>query len=152
MVNSLFEGILKDLEFFFKCHLEPDQNDSCLIHLGNLLSLQIELDSVGHLLIGSRLGRVLAGPYRNNLLRAALKSNDTFPPSTGVLGFSQKSQQLILFIYINPSELHQDQISSILLPFIQKAKRWREAISSNEIPIIEQQSNCSSKGLFDLVS
>ena len=153
MVSSQFGALLKEFESFFNCPLEPDNNNSCLINLENELSIQIEMDRYGLILIGCRLGAVHMGRYRETLMRQALKSNEATLPSTGILGFSNKSNQLILFIKLNPIELNSNLIGAILPPFISKAKLWKEAITKGETPSVNSlgQSKGAS-GIFDLIS
>jgi hypothetical protein len=153
MVSSQFGAILKEFESFFNTSLEPDDNNSCLINLGIGVSVQIELDRYGMLLIGSRLGAVHMGRFRDNLIRQALKSNDMTPPSTGVLGFSQKSNQLILFTKLNPQQLNPHQIVNLLPLFVNKAKLWKEAIEKGEVPdITAADTSDKPSGLFGLIS
>jgi hypothetical protein len=152
MVNSQFGAILKGFEPFFQCPLEPDANDSCLVKMGIGISIQIELDRSSQLLIGCRLGSLPMSRYRNNLLKEALKSNGASLPSTGVFGFSQKSNHLILFIKLN-SDLTPDQLSQAMFPFMAKAKLWTDAISKGETPTLNPSSSANSpSGLFGLIS
>jgi len=152
MVSSQFGALLKEFEAFFNCQLEPDPNDSCLITLGTGLTLQIELDRYGLILIGCRLGTVLMGRYRDNLIRAALKSNESTLPSTGILGFSQKSNQFILFIKLNPHFVSIHQILALLPPYLTKAKLWSEAIAKGEVPTTAPIGSSKPSGLFGLIS
>lgn len=151
MVRTQFGAILKELEKFFHCPLEPDENDSCLVKMGSGIDLQIELDRYGFLLIGCRLGAVHMGRYRDNLIRAALKSNEATPPSSGILGFSQKSNQLILFMKIDPKNLSPHQISTLLPPFITKAKQWSDAIAKGEVPVTSTPDTKIASGIFGLI-
>lgn len=154
MVSSQFGALLKEFESVFNCSLQPDDNNSCLINLEIGVSIQIELDRYGMLLIGSRLGAVHMGRFRDNLIRQALKSNEATSPSTGVLGFSQKSNQLILFTKMNPHQLNHHQIIHLLPLFINKAKLWKEAIEKGTIPDLTTTETSSNKpsGLFGLIS
>jgi hypothetical protein len=153
MVNSQFGAILKIFEDFFHCPLEPDSNHSCLINVGIGISIQLELDRYGLLLIGCRLGALPASRYRDNLIQAALKSNEASHPSTGVLGFSHKSNQLILFIKLNPNTLTTQTVNTSLPSFMTKAKQWADAISKGEIPLVTQSgSSHTPSGLFGLIS
>jgi Tir chaperone protein (CesT) family len=153
MVSSQFGAILKEFESFFNCPLEPDANDSCLITMGIGITLQIELDRSGLILMGCRLGTVHMGRYRDNLIREALKSNEATFPSTGVLGFSQKSNQLILFMKIDPVTFTIHQILKLLPPFVAKAKLWTDAIAKGEVPsIVPISSSKEPSGLFGLIS
>ncbi len=137
MVSSHFEAILKEFEPFFNCPLVPDSNDSCLVKMNNGLSIQIEISQGGRLLIGTRLGVLHMGRYRENLIKAALKSND-MSLSSGTFGFSNKSGQLILFILTDPHQLHS--VSLLLTPFLNKAKKWLDAIEKGEVPTTERET------------
>lgn len=154
MVSSQFGALLKEFESFFDFPLNPDDNNSCLIQLVSGVAIQIEMDRYGMILLGSRLGAVLMGRYRDNLIRQALKSNEATLPSSGVIGFSIKSNQFILFAKLNPLSLNSNQIVNALPPFIAKATLWKESIGKGEIPEITPTttSNESSGGMFGLVS
>lgn len=153
MVSSQFGALLKEFESFFDCPLNPDDNNSCLIQLVSGVSIQIEMDRHGMILFGSRLGSVLMGRYRENLVRQALKSNEATLPSSGVIGFSVKTNQFILFVKLNPLLLNSNQIMSVLPPFIAKATLWKESIEKGEIPqITPTTASNESSGMFGLVS
>lgn len=151
MVTSQLSMILKDLETFFECPLETDSNNSCLVDMGIGISLQLELDRHGFLLVGCRLGMVHMGRYRNDLIRAALKSNELTPLSSGILGFSHKSQQLILFIRVDTQAVPLHQLTEQLSLFTAKAKLWKDAIAKGEVPAIASRQ-VAGKGLFGLIS
>ncbi len=154
MVSTQFGAILKELEPFFNCPLEPDQNNSCLVKMGIGLSLQIELDRTGFLLIGCRLGVLPMSRYRDNLVQQALKSNNFSTPSQGVFGFSQKSSQLIYCIRVDPSTFSTSQIITLLPPFIAKAKKWTDAIIAGQTPTVEAEAPATkgTSGIFGLMS
>lgn len=153
MVSTQFGAILKELEPFFKCPLEPDQNNSCLVKMGIGLSLQMELDRTGFLLIGCRLGVLPMSRYRDNLVQQALKSNNLSIPSQGVFGFSQKSSQLIFFMRVDPASCPPSQIVTLLEPFVTKAKKWTDAIAAGQTPDVDESapSSKSTSGLFGLM-
>lgn len=153
MVSSQFGAILREFENFFNCSLQPDENDSCLINMGVGVTLQIELDRYGLILVGCRLGAVLMGRYRDNIMRAALKSNEATLPSSGILGFSHKSNQLILFMKLNPNLLNVHQILALMPAFVSKAKLWSDAIAKGEVPTLSPVgSSKTPSGLFGLIS
>ena len=154
MVSSQYGALLKEFEPFFNCSLTPDENNSCLIQLESGINIQIELDRYGFLLIGSRLGLVHMGRYRDLFIRQALKSNEASLPSTGIFGFSKKSSQLILFLKLDPSHLNKESVFRILPPFINKVKSWKEAIEKGEIPLIQQTKTSKKEpsGIFGLIS
>ena len=154
MVNSQFGAILKEFETFFNCNLEPDENDSCMINMGIGISVQIELDRYGFIVLGCRLGSVPMGSFRNDLVKKALISNDTTLPSTGIIGFSQKSSQFILYSKISPNTLTPAQILALLPPFAEKAKLWTECITKGELPPVADENSDPKKssGIFGLIS
>jgi hypothetical protein len=151
MVSTQFGAILKELEPFFKCPLVPDQNNSCLIHMGIGISIQLELDRYGFLLIGCRVATLPMNRYRDNIIQQAMKSNDADLPSTGVFGFGHKTSHLILFLRLDPSNTSPHQILALLPPYIAKAKKWNEAIAKGEMPSIEGSvPTKTSSGMFGL--
>lgn len=153
MVRTQFGAILKELEPFFKCPLEPDQNNSCLIKLGIGLSVQVEMDRYGLLLIGCVIGTLPMTRYRENIIQQALKSNELSLPSAGSFGFSHKTNHLIYFIRLDPVLVSMDQILSLLPSFISKAKKWSDAIAKGEMPPLEETNVSNAPtGLFGLMS
>lgn len=153
MVRSHFEAILKEFENFFHCPLIPDENNSCLIQMSGIgISMQIELDRYGLILLGCRLGVLHHGRFKNEVIEAALQSNASTPHTTGIFGFSQKSSQLILFMKLNPQSLTVNQILTSLPPFIKKAKQWSEAIASGKAPSIGIATTpAKPAGIFGLI-
>lgn len=138
MVITRFDGILKEFESFFNCKLKSDENNSCLIQLGTGISIQMELNRTGQLIISCRIGTLPMSRYRETLLRVALLSNEATLPSSGTFGFSTKTNNLTLFLLVNPEILSKEYISSILPPFLSKAKLWSEAVASGRTPVVEQ--------------
>lgn len=151
MVGSQFDSLLKEFESFFACALVPDSNHSCLIIHESGVELQIEMDRSGMILIGSRIGAPPLGRYRENLIQHVLKANEAGPLSSGIFGFSHASSQLIIFIKIHPSSLNQHLVTTLLPPFLAKAKTWKEAIEKGELPPVSfASSSKASSGLFGL--
>jgi hypothetical protein len=138
MVQSQFEAILKALEQYFGCSLHPDGQHSCLVKLENGLSVQLEMDQGGSLLIGSRVGKLPRGRYRLLLMRQMLKFNAYSLPSLGIFGLSQKSRFLIFFLHLSPARLTEEELHRFLSPFLIKAKQWAEAIAKEEVPPLEK--------------
>lgn len=136
MVSNQFDMILKDFEPFFKCELQADHNDSCLIKMGIGISIQMELDRYGLLLIGCRIGELPRGRFQDDVIKEALKANEFYPPWTGIFGISRKTNNLILHLLVDPDKLDQEKISSLLTPFIDKAKLWSESINQGHIPTV----------------
>lgn len=154
MVEPLFASILKDLEHLFGFPLVPDAIDSCLVRLKDGMSVQMEFDRRGLFLIGCRLGTIPPSRYRDLLFAHALRENGHYFPSQGVLGFSQKSQQLILFLQLTPQGLNADRFASILPPFFQRAHDWHEALGRGDMPRTSMLPPTPerSSGMFGLTS
>lgn len=147
MADSL-EYILKFFEPFFGCRLPIDENNSCLVKMTNGLKIQIELNRDEQILIGCRLGQPM-GSYKQQLLLKALEWHALFPPGSGIFGLSTTSQQLIFFLIKNTQEIQQEQISDWLTPFLETAKRWKEAMEAATLPTVEDPPK-SFSGLFEL--
>ncbi|MBA3721824.1 MAG: CesT family type III secretion system chaperone [Parachlamydiaceae bacterium] len=134
MLTNQFEAILKDLEGYFKCQLNPDSNNSCLIQLDSGIQVQIEEDLHHNLIIGVKLGMLPPGRYQETLLKAALKANGYDPLSHGILGFAPKSNTLILFQKIEAQHVKPMKLITVLTPFLEKARLWSESIQRGDIP------------------
>ena len=117
------------------------------------LLIQIELDRYGLLLIACRLIALPMGRYRNDMMRAALKFNGATSPWTGTFGYSEKLQELILFIKLDPHFFSPQEILANFPTFIQKAKQWTDAITKNQIPTpVSDKPSSQPSGLFGLIS
>lgn len=139
MVSSQFEAMLKDFEPYFKCRLESGVNDSCLVKMGIGITIQLELNRYGLILIGCRVGEI-QGRFRDNAIKEALKANEFYPPSTGTFGFSHKSNALYLHTVLDPYRLDADKIANTLNPFIAKAKMWADALQKGDIPVVGEEA------------
>lgn len=153
MVTDLFGTLLQELGSLMELpNLHADRNNSCLIRLKDGLQIQFELDRLSQfIIIGSDLGTVPFGKYRESLFREALKANGMPFPINGVLAYSQKTEHLIIFEKISVRELNGEKLMAILSPFSEKARIWKEALSRNEIPAINQFfSSEKTAGMFGL--
>lgn len=153
MVTDLFGSLLQELGKILEIpDLHPDRNNSCLIKLKSGLSIQLEFDRSGQFLIlGSDLGTVPPGRYRENLFREALKANDLPYPNHGTLAYSKKSDHLIIFEKMAAADMTGEKIAAEIMPFSEKALVWKEALQKGDVPIINQgYSSQKSAGMFGL--
>lgn len=154
MVTDLFGALLQELGRSLQiADLHPDRNNSCQIRLQDQLVIQLELDrSAQFLVLGTDLGDVPPGRYRENLFREALKANDMPYPLHGILAYSRKTNHLILFEKIFCQDLNGTKVAGEITPFVEKAKVWKEALQSNAIPALNQAytSEKRSAGMFGL--
>lgn len=151
MENSQFDLLLKDLEEFFKCPLSSSGKNACLVKMGIGIAVQIEMNEKGELIIGCCIGTIPPGKYRDNLIRSALKSNESSLPSVGSFGYSTKTNHLILFEVFPEGKLNKDDILPLLPPLIEKAKEWTEAVNKGEIPYVPASGSGKSGGVFGLI-
>lgn len=154
MVSDLFSTLLEELSKSLQIQLlKPDSNQSCLLKLPNELEMQIELDKGGEMLIlGSNLGTIPSGKYRQELFKAALKSNGSPHLIQGILAYSRKADQLIIFTRLPLRDLNGERIAAAFATFTEKALVWRNALRDQQIP--ENSSIYTSNrpgGLFGLM-
>lgn len=150
MVKELFESLLEELGHTLDIpDLRPDSNHSCLINYPDDFKVQIEMDPMGHsVMLGCDLGPIPTGRYRENLFREALKANGMPAPHHGILAFSNKTEHLVLFEYLNTQDLTGDRIADALAPFIEKAKLWKDSLAKGEIPVVGTMR--TSSGMFGM--
>lgn len=154
MVMDLLNTILKDLEKYINiADLHTDKNESCQIVYKNGFEVQLELDPAGEFLcVGTRLGVIPKGRYRQTLFKEALKANGLPPPRYGTFALSEKNNMLILFEYLWAKELNGEKLSAFLTHFHGKALVWKEAISRGDLPQLSQLASkgVRPKGMFGL--
>lgn len=145
MVSDAYEGLLQELSKILNVPLHVDKNHSCKIKFKDGIVVQIELDkSRESLVIGTEIGEVPPGKYRENLFKEALRANGMPDPRNGTLAYSKQANKLVLFEIMPLKDLSGEKISTFLTPFMAKAKVWKEALSRGEVPII--QSTATGKG------
>lgn len=153
MVMDLLNTILKDLEKSIKIEdLHSDKNESCQIRFENGLEIQLELDPSGDFLcVGTKLGEVPGGRYRQTLFKEALRANGLPPPRYGTFAFSQKTNSLIFFEYLWAKDLNGEKLAAFLVHFKLKAQIWKEAIARGDVPQLGEMSpKGRSTGMFGL--
>ena len=141
MVMDIYESLLE--EFSKAAHipnLKPDANNTCLLGLPNGVKVQIELDSAQTaIIIGSGVGFLPAGRYRETVFKEALKANNLPHPRYGDFAFSKKTDNLILFMKLPLQNLTGDKIAALFAPFSEKAARWKDSIDKGEIPSLYEE-------------
>lgn len=154
MVSNLFESILLELgqtEVIPIKDLHPDKNNSCLIRLKGGLEIQIEMDKEQkNLIIGSDLGPVIEGKYRESVFLEALKSNGLPAPRWGDFAYSENTDHLILFHTFHTDHLTGEKVADFLTHFLEKAFHWKELLSRNEVPAISGIYATRPLGMFGL--
>jgi hypothetical protein len=140
MVTDFFGALLKEIGALTAMPgLAPDENNTCLIKFKGDILVQIEVArDENHVIVGSNLGEVSVGSYRNNLFEAALKTNGLPQPRprAGTLAFSQYAGQLVLFELFNSKDVTGQAIADFLPSFLEKVKVWKEAIARGDTPVV----------------
>ena len=153
MVTDLFGALLSELGKVLKiANLHPDRNNSCLVQMVNGQQFQLELDRTSEfVIVGTQLGAVTPGKYRESLFKEALKANDQPYPLHGILAYSTKTENLFLFMKIHVKDLTGDKIAEEITPFLEKASVWSDAITRSDIPAVgSSQTSKGPAGMFGL--
>ncbi len=154
MVTDLLGSILQEVARALKIpELHPDSNNSCRIKLKEGIEIQLELDRGGnYLVLGTELGVLPGGKYRENLFKEGMKANALPYPINGTLAYSRATNNLILFEKIPIRTATGEQVASIIPLFVEKAKVWAESLRRSELPPIAQAytSDRQSGGMFGL--
>lgn len=138
---TAFEELLQELSSFIGTTLQPDQNQSCRLSFENNIFIQIDLVDGGEkLLLGCELGLLHPGPYRETVFLKALKMNGITEILQGILAFSEKKQELILFQFLPLLALNGEKLFAILQSFLAHAAIWIEALRKGEVPFFEQEN------------
>ncbi len=150
MSLSHYEELLKELGGILGSNLAPDKNQSCLLHFpAQGINIQIDLDHDGEkLLIGTQVGIVPPGPYREKVFKQALIDNGSAHFSRGILAYSEKNHSLVLFQYLFLAGLNGMKLNQFLEIFLQHAHAWVEAIFRGEIPQYQKEEVVDSKEHF----
>lgn len=148
MVQSPLAIILEELgrtTLVALTSLRPNDQNTCVIPFSDGVTIQVELDQQEkHLIVGSLLGVIEPGHYRNSLFQAALIANGLPSPRYGTLAYSSKSKNLVLYDALDMRELTGEKVADYLGFFLEKARIWKQAIDGGNIPHIS--ATHTSKG------
>ncbi len=155
MLEDRFTLLLKDLGSLLKIELVSDENNSCLLNIKDKLKVQLELDQNDQdiLLIGSVLGELSPGKFREDILFSALKANAKPYPRIGNFAYSTKLNSLVLSSSLNIDHFTAENVLSVLTPFVHKAYAWKDAIDKGESDHrLEEKdfANMNTDNIFEL--
>lgn len=147
-----FEDLIRELGNEMGLDLQPDSHSSCLLAFpADGLSVQIDLDSSGEqILIGTQLGNVPPGVYREQIFTQAMRVNSGSLTPRGILAFSEKNNTLVLFQFLFLDSMNGEKLHSFIQIFRAHAKVWKEALERGEIPKIEEDVSKPSGSMFGL--
>lgn len=135
MVTDLFGSLMEEFSTFLKVKLDPTAHH-CAIKTQSGLIISLEFDSTGmNLLMICKLPAIPpSGRYRENLLYEALRADGLPPPNHGILAYSNRTGQLVIFKEMKLQDLTGEKIYNIFTPFVAKAQSWADAISRGDVP------------------
>jgi len=151
-MDTLFGGLMEELGTLLDTELKPDHLNTCkLLHPDGLV-VQIEVDrDESRLLIGSLIGTLPPGRFRQDFLEQILKIN-YIDFHIGTFGYAKKSSELYLYAYLPVKNLNGKQIANFLEPFNEKARSWSASLASNTVPVVTAPAPKKSSGMFGLAS
>ncbi len=137
-----FENLIQQLGAEMGIDLKPDAHLSCLLTFpDDNVSVQIDLDTSGdQILVGTQLGNIPPGPYRERILFQAMRVNGGSLIPRGILAFSEKNDTLVLFQFLPLAFLDGKILHTYIEVFRDHAKIWKEALEHGEIPTIEEDA------------
>ena len=149
-----FEDLIHALGAVMDIPLRADNHQSCLITFkDDEVAVQIDLDTNGdRILIGSQLGRITPGVYRERLFIQALRANGTTLQPHGILAFSEKNDTLVLFQFLELAWLTGERLHDFLQLFREHAFIWKKALAAGDVPDIIAQSTSRGSGMYGLQS
>jgi hypothetical protein len=147
-----FEMLIQDLGKSMEIPLRADSKQSCLITFPKeSLSIQIDLDAnADKIVVGSQLGRITPGIYREKIFIQAMKANGTQLIPRGILAFSEKNDTLVLFQLLLLAYLTGEKLHQFLKLFHEHALIWKESLASGFIPLLEGEETPKGSGTFGL--
>ncbi|NGX55200.1 MAG: hypothetical protein KR126chlam2_00828 [Chlamydiae bacterium] len=146
-----FETLIAELSTEMELPLKPDHHQACRLNFGNDLAVQIDLSAdADQVLIGSELGAITVGSYRESILKQALRVNGLSRAPRGTLAFSEKNDSLVLFQYFPLATLNGKKLWEFLQLFLEHSKIWKECLESGEVPHLEEDVEEKGSGFFGL--
>jgi hypothetical protein len=130
-----FEELLDALSKRIEIPMNLDRNDACRMNVDNKIPIQIELNRhTGFVVVCSEVADIPPGRYREDLFRATLIENGKDFPRFGDFSFSEKTNLLILQESLPLDTIDDEGFTNYLLVFIDKARKWQDAIERGSTP------------------
>lgn len=146
-----YEQLIQGLGALIGVDLQADMRQSCRIEFPNDdVVAQIDLDTRGdRILVGSNLFTLVPGSYREQIFMRALRVNALPRIPRGYLAFSEKSDALVLFQYLDLASTDPEKLYDFLKLFVDHARLWREALNKGDLPKLEE-GHSGSSGMLGL--
>ena len=126
-----FTDLIQGLGDLIGLDLEIDKNRAVKLVLDGSLHMQIEHHSFkDSFCLICPIEQLHQGIRREDVLKAALKSNHTFRPKSGQFGYVEKKGFLVLFIFIPVAVATVEKVFEQMVILSKQAKSWQEALRS----------------------
>lgn len=126
-----FDELIQGLSKEFGLPLHVDKNHACAIQIRKGLVVQLQSDAAQEkLLLTCKIIEVPPGKFRENVLREALKANNSPDPIVAIFSFVNQTSHLFLFQNYLFDLLNGERIASLIGPFFETAEKWKKAIES----------------------
>ena len=144
-----FEQYIQELNRILGISLYAEKGYLCKLIIEGSLKLQLEHEPAEErILIASFLCELPPGKFREDVLKEALKANDSLNRE-GIFAYSGTNNSLVYFLYFSDT-LPSDQLAKTLLQFIEIAKKWKTAVETGQLYLITEQSNYRASSSFTL--
>ena len=142
MVVNAFEAVLQEFGETLELELVPNEFNAVIIKDPDGLEVQLEFNQkYDSIMLYAELGSLPPGSYREDVLREALLANAQEYPRNGVFAYSDAKDSLVIFVDRSLHELNGEKIAYLYVPFVEKAKKWRDALSRGEVPVVSQMTS-----------
>ncbi|MEG0037092.1 MAG: CesT family type III secretion system chaperone [Victivallaceae bacterium] len=136
-MKNQFEQLLEEIGKELKTTLSLDANQACSICLKeNGIAVQLEQGvNSDELVMGTVIGTLSKGPYRDKVFKAALLINGAQQPGIkGTLAYGEHTEKLYLCDTVEMSYINATDLVARIKQFSRYAKVWQSSLSSDTIP------------------
>jgi hypothetical protein len=128
-----FQDIVSGLSQILGIDLVIDSNKAVKLLLDNKVQMQLEFHSFNDsYCIICPIEQLFQGGRREEILKAALKSNHMFRAYGGHFGFVEKKGFLLLFAYVHQSIANPESVFQQMVELSKQARSWIEALESGQ--------------------
>ncbi len=144
-----FEELIEELGTILHTPLHAENGVACKLNIEGSLHVQLEYEEgKQEVLIASFLASIPAGKFREETLLAALKANNDID-SFGSFAYSDKNTMLAFQLYL-PISITAEELSQKLKEFIEKGKKWKEALDQGRLDLVSKPKTSSLASPFTL--
>lgn len=128
-----FSQLVDELAVLLGMDLTIDKNRVVRFVLDRTIKMQLEYHSFKEAFcLVIPLEQLHQGLRREEVLKAALKSNHTFRPKGGHFGYVEKKGYLVLFSYIPVNLATAQSVLDEMVLITKQARNWLEALNTGQ--------------------